>query len=318
VASYHARDLLADGSLRIRIAGTLLPRLAGWLPLVPDVPPRADAARAEIRVAPGPTTAPLASRPADFRFMTASGWVSADGVATLAGDAGCLGLVDLPAATAELSAPATGADPAAVSADLEALCTISAALLLGRLDRVLAHAAGVVNPGGDAWLLVGDSHAGKSTTCINLIRAGWGYLADDHVVIRREPDGSLRAEGWPRRFNVDVGWKQGESLGRRIQVDPRDAWPGQWRREAPLGGVLFPRVEAESPTRLASIRPADALSRIVRAMPWLLFDRASAPALLDRLRQLAAQPAFELRLGRDVYRDPDRLVEVLDTRAAGA
>ena len=300
--------LLADGSLRLRCGSALLPLLEEWLPLLPE--PDADGtARATIRVSVASSRPAAPGDPPSFRFVTLDGWTGDDGVTRLWGDGGCHAVVDPAAATAELLSPSPHHPGAA--ADLDAMCTVASALLLGRLDRVLAHAGAVVDARGRAWLLVGDSRSGKTTTTLNLVRAGWPYLSDDHVVLARGDDGTVAAEGWPRHFRVDVGWSEGVSLGSRVQVDPGVAWPGRWRRAASLAGTLFPRVEPDEPTLLTPIHPADALARAVRSMPWLFFDPPCAPRLLALLRSVAALPAYELRVGKDVYRDEERLDALL-------
>ena len=70
--------------------------------------------------------------------------------------------------------------------ELQGALTLSSALLLGRIGRALIHAAAVVDPFDRGWLLVGDSHAGKTTTCATLISAGWRFVADDQVVLRTD------------------------------------------------------------------------------------------------------------------------------------
>ncbi|HYJ81071.1 MAG TPA: hypothetical protein VEW03_15770, partial [Longimicrobiaceae bacterium] len=124
--------------------------------------------------------------------------------------------------------------------------------------------------------------------------------------------GELAVEGWPRRFNVDLGYAAGDSRGVRTRMEPAAFGPGRWRRHAPLGGVLFPRVEATSTTATAPLHPAGALSRLLQQSPWLLADAEAAPALLALLGRAARLPAFELRLGGDSYGDPARLREVLE------
>src|SRR5690606_33365128 len=93
-------------------------------------------------------------------------------------------------------------------ADLYSMLTLSAALLLGRLERTPIHAAAVVAPNGQALLLAGDARVGKSTTTVNLITAGWDYLSDDQIVLERA-GADLRVEGWPRLFYLDEGWEAG-------------------------------------------------------------------------------------------------------------
>jgi hypothetical protein len=206
-------------------------------------------------------------------------------------------------------APGDRSDP--VSWALYSACTLSSALLLGRMGRALAHAAAVAPAEGPALLLVGDARAGKTTTCANLVGAGWRYLSDDHVVLYRDGEGRVAAEGWPRRFHLDVGWASGTVAHARGETDPRERWPGRWRRTAPLGGLLFPRVEAARPTALEPAEAGGALAGLLRQSPWLLADRGCAPRVLDLLRDAALLPARVLRLGLDTYTDPARLAGIV-------
>ncbi|HKG91135.1 MAG TPA: hypothetical protein VKA84_04565, partial [Gemmatimonadaceae bacterium] len=167
---------------------------------------------------------------------------------------GAAGTIDLGARRATLGPgePRAGVEIARVAWDVYSMLTASAALLLGRLGRALAHAGAVVTPGGRGWLLVGDAFAGKSTTCANLITAGWDYVSDDQGVLSRDESsssgsggGSLRIEGWPRTMHMDEAWERGEApLRRRRDFDPAVLGPGRWRPDAPVAGMLFPRVEA--------------------------------------------------------------------------
>ena len=307
----HHRPLLEDGSLALEADPALLPALARWLPLLPHDGASA-AAGALLRVEPADDT-PSPPLPSTRRTLALGGvdvWVEGD-VATLAGPLGLRGSIELVRARGELRAPPAGHDAESASWELYSACTLASALLLGRLGRALAHAAAVAPPGGGAWLLVGDTHSGKTTTCANLLRAGWSYLSDDHLVLGRESGAAVGVEGWPRPFHLDEGWERGETLGRRGETDPRGRWPGGWRRRAPVAGLLFPRIEAARPTVLEPIAPADALAALLRQSPWLLADPAAAPALLALLRDASLLPARSLRLGRDAYADPGRLVETL-------
>ena len=195
--------------------------------------------------------------------------------------------------------------------DLFSMCTLASALLLGRMHRALVHAAGIVAPDGGAWLLAGDARAGKSTTSVNLIAAGWRFVSDDNVVLFRGPGGAAWVEGWPRRFHLDEGWEEGVPRHRRGEVDPHERWPGQWVRTAPLAGLLYPRVAADRPTELSPVAASEALGALMRQSPWLLADRACAPEILASLRAACELPAYALRLGLDSYRDTDRLLGVL-------
>jgi hypothetical protein len=307
--------LLADGALRLEAEPSLLPLLHRWLPLLPfDETPIA-AGGAVIRVVPGdPARNPTPAGMPVLRLGGADAWVdAAAGRATFRCGAGSAGTMDLAGGAAELVvAPFDAERRDAVAWDLYSMCTLACALLLGRMHRALAHAAAVVAPRGGAWLLAGDTHAGKSTTAVNLIEAAWRFVSDDHVVLFREPDGRICVEGWPRRFHLDEGWEDGSPAHRRGEIDPHARWPGGWQRTAPLAGLLFPRVDPHLPTELFPLPAADALAGLMRQSPWLLADRACAAEVLGFLRAACERPAYALRLGLDTYRDTARLLQVLE------
>lgn len=290
----------------------LLPALARWIPQIPADTP-ADPSGSVIRIRPSDGTPPPA-RPAEERTLELGpmeAWVDGDG-ALMTGSAGVYGVLDLRTGEADIRAP-DGDDGSAVAYALFTAATLACALLLGRLGRALVHAAAVVPPGGGAWLLVGDTHVGKTTTTANLLRAGWSYLSDDHVVLRRDAEGRVMVEGLPRPFHLDEGYEQGVVHRIRGVTDARERFPGAWRRTAPLAGLLFPSIHADQPTALGdSAGAGQALAALLRQSPWLLADRGCAPQVLALLREAALLPAHTLRLGLDTYANPELLVERLN------
>ncbi len=313
--------LLADGSLRLESEPSLLPLLRRWLPLLPyddgrgqGTGDRGQGDGAVIQLASGdPSRVSAISGAPVLRLGGVDAWVDASAArAVFRCAAGSAGEADLARGMATLvPAPFGEETREAVAWDVYSMCTLACALLLGRMHRALAHSAAVVAPDGGAWLLPGDSHAGKSTTSVNLIEAGWRFVSDDHVVLFRDGDGRICVEGWPRRFHLDEGWKEGSPLHRRGEIDPHRRWPGRWQRTAPLAGVLFPRVDPHLPTRLTPIAGSEALGGLMRQSPWLLADRAVAAEVLGFLRAACERPTYALRLGLDTYRDTARLLEVL-------
>lgn len=306
--------LLADGALRLEAAPALLPLVRRWLPLLPYADTPAAPGGAAIRVAAGdPARLPPPAGAPVVRLGAADVWVDdAAAVAQLRCTGGSAGEADLARGEAALvPAPGDRAPDGVAAWDLFSMCTLVSALLLGRMHRALVHAAAIVAPDGRAWLLAGDARAGKSTTVVNLISAGWRFVSDDNGVLFRGADGAPWVEGWPRPFHLDEGWEAGAPLHRRGEVDPHERWPGQWMRTAPLAGLLFPRVAAERPTELAPLPAAEALAALMRQSPWLLADRACAAEVLSFLREACERPAFSLRLGLDSYRDTARLLHVL-------
>jgi hypothetical protein len=306
------RALVEDGALVVAADRGAWPAVEPWLPLAARTPPAGSDAAARIHVE---SAAPAETVPAGepvLELRSVQGWVLPGERVALAEPGRRIGgMVDLAGRTATVGIDPR-ADAGALGVEVFSTLTIAAALLLTRLERALVHAAAVVAPGGGAWLLAGGSFSGKTTTCVNLIRGGWDYLADDHVVLSPDGAGGIGVEGWPRRFNLDHGYEGGASLGVRSRVDPGGFGPGRLRAAAPLAGVLFPRVEAEHPTALAPLHPAGALAFLLRHTPWLLADAGAARPVLALLQQAARLPAFELRLGQDCYCDASPLQFALD------
>jgi hypothetical protein len=298
--------LLADGSLTLHVHRVLAGAADRWIPL--NAAPAPTAGTARIRVVPGRARPfPLPREEPALRVLGVNGWIDAPAarVRLASGDGVLWGTVDL-ARLRAVVAVREGSVPGTGGYDLSAALTVCAALLLGRLGRALLHAAAVVGADGRAWLLVGDSHAGKTSTCVNLIRAGWDWLADDHVVVMGGADG-VRVEGWPRRFTLDDGFEAGASRGTRTPTDPARFGPGRLRRTAPFGGLLLPRVHADQPTRLTPAHAADGLGQLIRQSPWLLADPHAAPHLLATLSGMAKTNVFRMALGADTYGNPSLL-----------
>ena len=154
--------------------------------------------------------------------------------------------------------------------------------LLHPVDRVLSMGV-LANRGGFivhscGWacngksiLFPGVSGAGKTTLCRQLMATGLGnVLSDDRVVLREGADG-FRACGTP--------------------------WPGdakQARNEsAPLAAICF--IEKSPDHQLISIRPAEALRRLMEAasIPW--FSATLRDLVLPQVERLVSTvPAYRL------------------------
>ena len=300
----RAIALTDDGALVLTGPDAALALCMPWLP-IGRREVSAGAARAVLEVQLAlPDEAVVAERAATFTLGGVAVTVDGD-VARLSG--GASGGVSLGGARADLRLPASEDETSALFR--RSALTAAAALLLGRIGRALAHAGAVVHPtSGRAWLLVGDTHAGKSTTVANLARAGWGVLADDTVSLGVDATGAVTVEGWPRTMHLDAGWGSAAPAGHRVARDPREVLAGAPRAApAALGGLLFPNVDAERPTRATARSGADALALLIRQSPWLFADALAAPSVLALLRAAASAPAAALSLGTDSFGDPARL-----------
>ncbi|HXY30438.1 MAG TPA: hypothetical protein VEI06_06985 [Gemmatimonadaceae bacterium] len=249
-------------------------------------------------------------RPPVLRLGRVGLWTSAAGApyALLRSDNGRVsGTLELESRRSRISI----AERAGDLRDAVSAFSIAVPLLLGRLGHVLVHAGAVIAPDGTAFLVVGDSRSGKSSTIATLIAGGWDYLSDDQLVLSPGPDGdTVVVEGWRSTFHLDAGWKDRVVTGDRVSVDPTTLGAGRWRRTAVLGGLLLSQVVDDS-THLRALGSADAFAAVVRQSPWVMADRVVAPHLVSLLRRVAAMPAARLILGEDSYAHPERLIPIV-------
>ena len=249
--------------------------------------------------------------PPTLRIGNVRAWLDGKAdTAILVGGSSAVGGIDLSGHRARLVV-SPGAGEAA-AAELQPMLTIAAALLLGRIGRILLHAGAVVATDGRAWLVVGDARSGKSTTCVSLAASGWGLLSDDQVVLQGSGEGDLRVEGWRRPLHLDEGWDRRRPTGSRKTVAPAALGLRLAAGPIELAGTLHTSVAAARPTTAATLSAGDAFIGLVRQSPWLLADRAAAPAIVDRLSALARLPRLTLSLGCDTFGQPDALRAVVE------
>jgi hypothetical protein len=300
------RTAVADGTLRL--AGDWQhPDILAWCP-VPHPQPRDGRLQLQLSAAPSVEQVPP-DTPATLRWETVSAWVNPHtGALAVHGPAvHATGLFGTGQATLFYDATTT-------AAALHAALLQCAGLLLAADAQLLMHAGALCDAEGRAWLLVGDSHAGKSTTIATWSAAGRGWVADDTLVLASVGDASI-AHAWVRQPHLDIGYAQGAITGVRTTVTLNEAGPfarRRWMPVAPVAGILLPSVAPEAATQLEPTTPAAVLAALVRQSPWLMaLPMALATPAMARLTALAALPAHRLVLGRDSYGAPARLAAVL-------
>lgn len=197
------------------------------------------------------------------------------------------------------------------------LARLGAILRLRARGRQHLHAAGVADPRGRAWILAGESGSGKSTLAYALARVGWASLGDDGVVVEPRAEGIV-AHAWrePLRVSRDLAsaFPELRTAGRvvdaadarrRVEVDVARV------QRAPVHAIIF--VERGARDALEPMGQTEALARLVRQSPWVLFGDGASPGHLAVLRTLAGTvPALRLRHTRRQLRDiPHTLGESL-------
>lgn len=192
-------------------------------------------------------------------------------------------------------------------------------LFAERLRHLLQiHAATVVDPLGNAWLVSGPSRAGKTSLTLAFILSGWHWLSDEYALFEEgRPETVL---GFPRNFNLketsfpifpETAGKPHSieyfSTGRGVKVrflDPLDLSRDSWRPEAKLKGLILPQWTPGLPH--STVRKIDG----VAVAQTLLGEIANwTPWALEFITQICRElPVFEYR-----YTNPRDITELQAT-----
>jgi hypothetical protein len=191
-------------------------------------------------------------------------------------------------------------------------------LFAERLQHLLQlHAATIVDPQGNGWLICGPSRAGKTSLTLAFILSGCRWLSDEYSLFHQDDPATVL--GFPRNFNLketsfplfpetagQPHTTEFFSTGRQLRVrflDPLDLAPGSWQSHVSMKGLIFPRWDAAATSPLiretsgiaaaqtllgetASWQPwgLEIVTRICREAPALEFVYAN-PRDLAPLRQ---------------------------------
>lgn len=137
------------------------------------------------------------------------------------------------------------------------------------LPAQLIH-AGAMAKNGKGVLITGKSGSGKSTSCLNLLRAGYDYLGDDYVwveisdcvtVFALYHSAKIEPDNLDERFS---DWKpfirnKVDYLQQKAVFDIRDLYPKAAISSAVLDGILLPTVFDQEHTTFQKTNPINAL-----------------------------------------------------------
>ena len=195
--------------------------------------------------------------------------------------------------------------------------------LLRQLGIYSLHAAGLASRDGAGLLLVGVSGSGKSTLAIGLIREGWKYLSDDAVLLGQGSQG-VEALACRRSFYIDAARSHdysdlslGEEApdsngGRRRKVGINESYPEQYVPRCLPRVVIFPQIKRQDQSTLKPSDSVRALGLLLAQSAPQLFDRSTMASHLEILKGLLQQAeTYELNAGRDLYREPAKLVDLI-------
>lgn len=180
-------------------------------------------------------------------------------------------------------------------------------------DRGLlaVHAACIAR--GDAGVLIpGRSGAGKSTTALACMHAGFDYLGDDWIGIAEPADGTARGYGLYSSTFLDPehATRFPRAAGHLIAPSNPgeeksllfvgDLFPQQLRGDATIRALALPRLVSDTAVRVRPAAKRDALLTLVPSSVFEMHPR-SGRAGVDRLARLVEEvPAYWLELGSDI------------------
>jgi hypothetical protein len=205
----------------------------------------------------------------------------------------------------------------------EDLLAIGLSPHLRRRGLFLLHAFAASPPGGGpAVLLVGDIGAGKTTTGLALLHAGWRLLSNDSPLLRAAASGpGVDVLAYPgllsaypdtlARFPELAPLNTAPTDRQKVLFAAESVYPGVWAECAHAGAIVYPQIEARADHALEALPAPEAL-RLILPHAVEQWDRAMIPphlALLTRLVQSA--PAYRLRLAPTILDLADIIHTVL-------
>jgi hypothetical protein len=206
------------------------------------------------------------------------------------------------------------------------LTTICLMELLERRELFSLHAACVATGADRGVLFAGPSGAGKSTLALLLARAGFAFLGDDVVFLRRDRDriralGFADAIGLTHRLELLFGNSgeapldiSGPEFPKRLQRIERLCDADVLGACIPRA-LIFPRVVDTSRSWIAPLHPGEALLRIVPDV--LLTEPVATQEHLAAFGTLLEQvDCYEFGSGSDLDRGVELLRSVLDDAVA--
>lgn len=160
--------------------------------------------------------------------------------------------------------------------------------LLARRGAMVVHASSVAE-GDGAYVFLGHSGAGKSTTASIAEDCGLRVLSDDRTVLRAMPDGTVTAAGTPWHGSYASGSPDavrvlGIFLLEQAEEDRATAMEASRAFSEMMVRTIRPT--AEPGEQLAIV---DAVERVVHTVPVAALRFRPTPAVLDTVREFVAQ-----------------------------
>lgn len=208
----------------------------------------------------------------------------------------------------------------------EDVLMISLAPLYRRRGWFPLHAFAALAPNDKAALITGAMGAGKTTTGLSLLDAGWKLLSNDSPLLCVRND-RIRVLSYPGRLSAfddsllwfeNLKWlvadrDESKLKGRqKREFRAEDTFDDPWAVEGVAGGVFFPQVvPGLEKSELVPIAPTEA---VIQLMPQAIegWDKSAIGQNLQLLGKLVEQaPCYHLRLSPQVEQLPELIQQGL-------
>jgi hypothetical protein len=189
--------------------------------------------------------------------------------------------------------------------------------LLRRAGWHHVHGATALDLKGRGWLFAGDSRSGKSTTAALVCSRGWAVGTDDIAFLA--PAGEqVEVRAFRSRIALRSGGQELLAQAGGLQLPLRGKvgfWPdelgGDWVAKIQPEIVVFTKVGGDQ-TRAEPLGPGETLAHLVRWSAWVVVEPGLAHEHLGLISRLGRQSrAYQVSLGRDLFRHPDLLSELI-------
>jgi hypothetical protein len=184
------------------------------------------------------------------------------------------------------------------------------------------HGAALSNH-GTGYLFLGESHSGKSSIALNLVRLGWHYASDDSLLLKSNGNGvevlSFRkvfyidpslASKYPE-FDILVSNKD-SAAGSKLFFDLEIVYPNQFQVSIVPKVLIFNKIVTDQKSTLQSQSKGQALANLLKQSISIFFNRQAVTQHSQILKTLINQcSCYQLFAGRDLYDEPDKILKIL-------
>ncbi|MCX6048192.1 MAG: hypothetical protein NT075_24085 [Chloroflexi bacterium] len=183
------------------------------------------------------------------------------------------------------------------------------------------HVAAVGNAEG-AVLIVGSGGAGKSTTAIACLQAGFTYIGDDFCVLGFDPaprihslysSGKLRDDSRQWLKPHEAAARELGGKGKMI-YQWHTQFKSQLPRSLPIRAILLPRISGATATTARSASPGEAFTALTTTTLRVLSLPAPAVSrVVGAISRLTRQvPCYHLALGSETTQIPGGISSILE------